>query len=82
MLKKVIREIAGRKIKLVDSAETVSKDVKKILSAKRLLCSGRGTSKIEFYVSDLPQKFSKTVEVFLGKFAPKVKKVDIERYYA
>lgn len=80
MLKKIIQKIAGRKIKLIDSAEEVSKDVKKILLNKGLIRPSESRGYLRFYVSDAPGKFSKLSKIFLGKIISEVKKVDIERY--
>ncbi|MBI5574402.1 MAG: glutamate racemase [Elusimicrobia bacterium] len=80
MIKKIIRQVVGKKIKLIDSAKEVSKDVKKILSNKGLIRMAKSRGNLKFYVSDAPDKFSKLSKIFLGKFISDVKKVDIERY--
>lgn len=80
VLKKIIREVVGDNIKLIDSAKEVSKDVKKILSNKGLIRPSKTRGYLKFYVSDAPDKFSKLSKIFLGKIISEVKKVDIERY--
>ena len=80
MIKKIIQEVVGRNIKLIDSAEEVSKDVRKILSNKGLIRPAKSRGYLRFYVSDAPDKFSELSRIFLGKFISDVKKVNIERY--
>ncbi|MFH0948205.1 MAG: glutamate racemase [Elusimicrobiota bacterium] len=78
MLKKIIQEVVGRNIKLIDSAEEVSKDVKKILFGNGLIRAAKNHGHLRFYVSDSPDKFSELGKIFLGKIVTDVKKVDIE----
>jgi len=78
IIKEIIQEVVGEKIKLIDSAEEVSKDVKKILSNKGLIRTANSRGNLKFYVSDAPDKFSKLSKIFLGKIISGVKKVSIE----
>jgi len=81
MLKKIIQKVVGKNIKLIDSAQEVSRDVKKILEDLGLTRTAKTRGYLKFYVSDAPDKFSELGRIFLGKVVTNVKKVDIEKYY-
>jgi glutamate racemase len=66
LLKSVLRKALGKKVVLIDSAKQVAMEVKKILSAERIL-SGAKKGKHKFYVSDNPEWFNSLAERFLGK---------------
>ncbi|HAX61690.1 MAG TPA: glutamate racemase [Elusimicrobia bacterium] len=80
MIKKIIRQVVGKNIVLIDSAREVSLSVKKILSEKGLSRKAHSRGSLRFYVSDAPDKFSVLSKIFLGKVMSVAKKVDIERY--
>lgn len=69
LMKKVIQESIGKKVKLVDSGIETAKESKRILEKKKLLNMhklGEREHSI-FYVSDFPHKFKELSERFLGK---------------
>ena len=75
LLKSVIKEVLGEKVKLIDSARQVGMEVKKTLSAEGLLNKARrGLHK--FYVSDNPEWFTGLAERFLGQKVKDVSKVN------
>jgi len=73
LLKPVIQEILGKKVTLIDSAQQVAIEVKKILASEGQLNS-RHKGKHQFYVSDNPEWFSSLAERFLGRPVRNVKK--------
>ena len=73
LLKPVIREAMGKNVILIDSAQQVAIEVKKILSSENLLSKGKKGSH-KFFVSDNPDWFSGLAERFLGKPVRNVKK--------
>jgi glutamate racemase len=77
LLKSVIRQVMGPKVSLVDSAEETAREVKEILSDTGLRSSKKRVpfGRHEFYVSDLPGRFSVLGKRFLGKTLPQVKQV-------
>ncbi|HAM39633.1 MAG: glutamate racemase [Elusimicrobia bacterium RIFOXYC2_FULL_34_12] len=81
LLKKVIYEVLGRKIKLIDSASEVAKKVKNILEEENLINPSNKKGRKEFFVSDAPQKFKKLGEMFLNEKIVTVTKVNIEGKY-
>lgn len=80
LLKKVISQIAGKKIKLVDSAREIAFELKKRLGESGKPNQLKSKGKHCFFVSDAPDKFIKVSQRFLGKKIPKVKKINIEDY--
>jgi glutamate racemase len=80
LLKKIIGNVMGESVKLVDSAEETAREVAAVLSTKDLLrkSSEKGTQK--YYVSDVPDRFSQVVRLFLGRNIDNITRVDITRY--
>jgi glutamate racemase len=75
LLKPVIRKIMGESVTLIDSAQQVAIEVKKILSMEGALNKGR-QGRHKFYVSDNPQWFSGLAARFMGKPLKNIKKVN------
>lgn len=78
LLKRVIQQFAGSKVRIVDSAEETAKSLKLNLEAYGAGSPGKGSSR--FYVSDLSRKFKEHAQRFLGRAIPKVEKVFIEKF--
>lgn len=75
LLKPVIRKVMGDGVTLIDSAQQVAVEVKKILAQEGLL-NKKAKGKQKFYVSDNPEWFSELAKRFLGKPAKNVKRVN------
>jgi len=77
LLKPVIQEVLGPKVKLIDSARQVADEAKQILETQHLLTGVKKSKQknISFYVSDEPDNFAKQGEKFLGFALNKVRKV-------
>ena len=75
LLKPVIQKVMGKDVVLIDSAQQVAMEVKKILATEGLLNKGK-IGKRQFYVSDNPEWFSGLAKRFLGKSLKTVKKVN------
>ncbi|AEH22253.1 Glutamate racemase [Thermodesulfobacterium geofontis OPF15] len=78
LIKKVIQEKAGKRIKLVDPSEEIALEVKNFIEntpelAKELQENGEP----EIYVSDITPNFEKIAKLFLGR-PIKLKKVNLE----
>ncbi len=87
LLKKVISEVMGDTVTLIDSGEETAKEVRQKLVKTNLINSK--TSEIppingdyNFFVSDVPDKFSSIATRFLGHHMEKITRVDISRYPA
>lgn len=66
LLKPLIRQVMGEGVTLIDSAQQVAIEVKKILSQEGLLNKNR-RAQHKFYVSDNPEWFNSLASTFLGK---------------
>lgn len=65
LLKPLLGEVAGSAVTLVDSAETVAAEAEALLKAAGL--AHQGTPRHEFFVTDVPQRFQRIGELFLGR---------------
>ncbi|PIU40840.1 MAG: glutamate racemase [Candidatus Omnitrophica bacterium CG07_land_8_20_14_0_80_42_15] len=74
LLKGVIKRVVGKKVNLVDSAEEVALDAKRLLEARRLLSKNKN-ARHKFFVSDKPMNFKAIGERFLGRKISFIKKV-------
>jgi len=66
LLKSVIQQVLGSKVKLIDSAKQVAAEVKNILVSEGQLNTCR-QGRHQFYVSDNPEWFGSLAERFLGE---------------
>ena len=78
LLKRTISKVAGKKVKIVDSAEETARSLHRNLDMHGIELSGHGGG--TFYVSDLSRKFKENAQRFLGKNIAKVEKIFIEKY--
>ncbi len=68
VLKRVIQKTVGEDVTLVDSAEEVARDVKRVLMTRGIKGNSRkGSNNIEYYVTDAPDKFIKLGRIFLNE---------------
>ncbi len=77
ILKKVISNVLGKKINLIDSGEETAKEVRRILEQENLLNKQKKTGNHKFYVTDFQKKFKEISERFLGQPIRNVKKVKL-----
>lgn len=80
LLKGVIRNTLGEKVKLIDSAQETAKEVKSVLEEYQLLRSSKAKAYRRFYVSDVPDRFVEVGKRFLKGRISKVKRIDINQY--
>lgn len=66
LLKKVIQEVMGPEVRLVDSARAVAERVQVMLNRGRSEERSDGNGRWQFLVSDRPQAFEQTARRFLG----------------
>lgn len=67
LLKSLIQEIMGDKIRVVDSAHACSLAVQKALAERNLSNKSGKTGEVIYYVSDMPEKFEELSSRFLGR---------------
>ncbi|PIO46976.1 MAG: glutamate racemase [[Chlorobium] sp. 445] len=66
LLRNVIADVVGESVLIIDSAEAVALEVELLLCAARLLNPNVHHLPSKFIVSDLPTKFNRIAECFLG----------------
>jgi glutamate racemase len=75
----VLREAIGaaldRAVTLIDSGEAAALEVEAVLEKERLRNASRQRAHLQFFVSDLPAKFTEVGERFLGEKMGRVKRV-------
>lgn len=82
LLKRVIADVAGENVRLIDSGEETARIVRANLVEKNLLKPGSMTGEGEhkYFVSDVPEKFSEIATRFLGRVVDGIARVDISKY--
>lgn len=77
ILKKMIGEIAGPDVSIIDSAEAVAARTRDLLAESALLNTSGMSASPHLLVSDLPQKFRSLCRLFLGTDIPDVELVEV-----
>lgn len=67
LLKPLIEEFFGGKVRLIDSAMETAREVAELLAARRFQAPPDRTGSEEFYVSDSPENFIAIGSTFLGR---------------
>ncbi|MDR0879564.1 MAG: glutamate racemase [Clostridioides sp.] len=80
ILKKTIGEEVGMEIILVNPAKETAMDLKEILVDQDMLNDGQSQPEYEYFVSDIPEKFSAIANEFLKKDIDGAQKIDIQKY--
>jgi glutamate racemase len=75
LLKKVIAEVMGKGVMLIDSAVETSVEIKTVLSALELDNEQKSPPAREFFVTDSPERFLKVGETFLGQKIENIEKI-------
>ncbi|HKB84795.1 MAG TPA: glutamate racemase [Ignavibacteriaceae bacterium] len=78
ILSKVIQEVIGENVVLVDSGIAAAEIIRNELDRTGLHTNSYGMGNHELYVSDIPTKFREVAELFLGKPVKDVQKVEVE----
>ncbi|MBA4251596.1 MAG: glutamate racemase [Chlorobiaceae bacterium] len=78
ILAKVIQEVIGDDVMLIDSGVASSEIVRAEIDRIGLTTNSNTLGNQNFYVSDLPIKFKEIAELFLGREIKNVQKVDVE----
>ncbi len=81
-LSKVIQEVIGKDVMLIDSGVASAEVVRDELDRIGLHTNKYSPGNHEFYVSDIPVKFKEIAELFLGNPVDNIHKVDIEHITA
>ena len=75
ILRGTIEKVINHSVMLIDSGEATAVGVKKLLVEKDLENTSKLKPNLQFYVSDVPHKFTEIGERFLGKKFGKVNRV-------
>jgi len=78
ILSNVIQKVMGNSVKLIDSGTAASLIVEEYLEGRNLRSKSAVPGNNEYYVSDLPVKFTEVAQRFLGKKITNVTKIDVE----
>ena len=80
LLKTMIGEFMGDQVTLVDPAKTAAHHLERMLS-QRGLRANRESGTAHFYVSDVPDSFVQTADLFLGEYkGGPVDQIAIDKY--
>ena len=75
LLKSVIAKVLHNSVQLIDSGEATALSVKNLLAKESLLNASPMKPNVQFFVSDVPHKFSEVGERFLGQKLGKVNRI-------
>jgi len=76
ILEKIIRSVFDNGITLIDSGEAAAEEVKRVLNENNLSNSSTMRANVQFFVSDIPYKFTEVGERFLGQKLGKVRRAE------
>jgi glutamate racemase len=77
LLKRVIADVMGAKVRLIDSAVETSREIKKILETQSLNNEQTKAPVREFFVTDSTERFLKVGEHFLGQKIEHLEKITV-----
>ena len=77
ILRKVIQQVIGADVTLIDSGEAAAVEVERQLDTQQLLNTSTQQANYSFFVSDVPQKFKQLGEIFLKQSDLRVTKVHL-----
>ncbi len=78
VLRDAIAAVMGPSVTLVDSGAATAQEVVRTLRGKNLLNPSKERPNLQFFVSDIPAKFSEVGERFLGHTLGKVRKITFD----
>ncbi|HVN49585.1 MAG TPA: glutamate racemase [Bacteroidota bacterium] len=77
LLRNVIADVLHNNVTLIDSGEATAVTVQRLLEDQGLANTSKLKPNLQFYVSDVPHKFTEVGERFLGRKFGKVNRVDV-----
>ncbi len=78
LIKKLIKRVVGGDVRLIDSGEALSEEIKFYLKEKNLLAKNKNPF-YHYYLTDKPQRFKEMAEMFLGDKITHIIKVRVEK---
>jgi glutamate racemase len=76
LLKEVIGQTMSAQTQLIDSGEATASEVERILDKEGLRNTRKEKANVQFFVSDIPRKFTEVGEMFLGQKLGRVRKAE------
>ncbi len=76
ILRKVIENVFEQSVILIDSGEAAALEIEKVLEVNQLKNANQQKPNIQFYVSDIPLKFTEVGERFLGQKLGRVRRAE------
>ena len=77
----MIGEFMGQSVTLVDPAKTAAHHLEQMLSERGLKAAQEHEGQAHFYVSDVPDSFVQTADLFLGEYkGGPVEQIAIDKY--
>lgn len=80
LLTRVVGEVMGSEVSLINPAEETALELKEILREKSLQNIYNRTTSYEYNVSDNPEKFVRVGSNFLNREIDNIQRIDIEKY--
>ncbi|MBQ2696231.1 MAG: glutamate racemase [Clostridia bacterium] len=81
LLRKVIQEVVGDSVSLINPGECVAQDIYEQLAKDDMLSDAPEKDQYQFYVSDVPAEFVRLGSMFLERpISGLVSRIDIEKY--
>ncbi|TAK65453.1 MAG: glutamate racemase [Bacteroidetes bacterium] len=77
ILSETISAVLGGEITLIDSGEATAKEVERLLIEQQLKNASTHKANLQFYVSDIPHKFTEIGERFLGQTLGRVRQATL-----
>lgn len=79
IIQSLIQKEIGKNIKLIDPGRTVAEELKYSLVKNELLNKEKRYGKVDYFVTDLTDRFTKVAEMFLGKkIKGRINKVSVD----
>ena len=76
ILRNVIASVLGDGVELIDSGESTAADVEEVLNAQDMKNPSKEKANVQFFVSDIPHKFTEIGERFLGQKLGRVRRAE------
>jgi glutamate racemase len=80
LLKSTLQVVAGKEVRLIDSAEETAKDVEQALRKNNLLNDSTKRGTRQFFVTDNPASFSRLGRQFLGPLGSTAKRLSLDNF--
>lgn len=77
LLKPVLQRVVGPEVRLIDSAEATAEAIAVLLTTENLAGKDEVAGRLEFFVTDLPERFRRVGRPFLGDEMERIELADL-----